>query len=441
MQGAPSASVRRRGAPRLALGMALAMMAAGLPERAAAAVVEVPSDGEALVRAIASAAPGDVLRLKPGRHQGPVVIDRPLVLEGEPGAVVDGRRLGSVITVTAPNVTIRGLEIRDGGADQDQKPAGVHLERAAAGAVVEHNRLVDNRNGIVVSGAAQVTIRRNTVIGRKDLRLDHQGNGIQVTSAPGAQVVENNVSFSHDGILATTARKARLAANRISNVRFAVHVMYANDLQVSGNASYGNEFGYALMNATGLVVRHNLSEGDRYQGIAINYVNGSLIERNVVRGGPERCLFIFNSNANGFSDNRFEGCETGVHMTTGSEGNRLTGNAFVGNRTQVKYADSRLYDWSVAGRGNYWSDNPAFDLNGDGIADAAYRPNDIVDRVVWAVPLAKLLLNSPAVQVVRWAQSQFPTISPGGVVDSAPLMIPPPAPRGWRKEPFSDEGS
>ena len=285
------------------------------------------------------------------------------------------------------------------------------------------------------------TTRRNTVIGRKDLRLDHQGNGIQVTSAPGAQVVENNVSFSHDGILATTARKARLAANRISNVRFAVHVMYANDLQVSGNASYGNEFGYALMNATGLVVRHNLSEGDRYQGIAINYVNGSLIERNVVRGGPERCLFIFNSNANGFSDNRFEGCETGVHMTTGSEGNRLTGNAFVGNRTQVKYAGSRLYDWSVAGRGNYWSDNPAFDLNGDGIADAAYRPNDIVDRVVWAVPLAKLLLNSPAVQVVRWAQSQFPTISPGGVVDSAPLMIPPPAPRGWRKEPFSDEGS
>jgi nitrous oxidase accessory protein len=253
--------------------------------------------------------------------------------------------------------------------------------------------------------------------------------------------VENDISFSHDGILAATTRKAKLAANRIGNVRFAVHVMYASDVQISGNASYGNEFAYALMNATGLVVRHNLSEGDRHQGIAINYVNGSLIERNVVRGGPERCLFIFNSNANGLSDNRFEGCETGVHVTAGSEGNRLTGNAFVGNRTQVKYAGSRLYDWSVAGRGNYWSDNPAFDLNGDGIADAAYRPNDLVDRVIWAVPLAKLLLNSPAVQIVRWAQSQFPTISPGGVVDTAPLMVPPPVPGGWRKEPLSQEGS
>jgi nitrous oxidase accessory protein len=36
-----------------------------------------------------------------------------------------------------------------------------------------------------------------------------------------------------------------------------------------------------------------------------------------------------------------------------------------------------------------------------------------------------MLLNSPAVQVVRWAQERFPAIHPGGVIDSAPLMAPP----------------
>ena len=51
------------------------------------------------------------------------------------------------------------------------------------------------------------------------------------------------------------------------------------------------------------------------------------------------------------------------------------------------------------GRGNYYSDNPAFDLKGDGIADTAYRPNDLIDQVIWRAPAAKLLLNSPAVQV------------------------------------------
>jgi hypothetical protein len=84
--------------------------------------------------------------------------------------------------------------------------------------------------------------------------------------------------------------------------------------------------------------------------------------------------------------------------------------------------------WSKGGRGNYWSDNPAFDLNGDGIADTAYRPNDLVDRVLWTAPSAKVLINSPAVQVLRWAQAQFPALYPGGVVDTRPLIAPPPKP-------------
>ena len=77
------------------------------------------------------------------------------------------------------------------------------------------------------------------------------------------------------------------------------------------------------------------------------------------------------------------------------------------------YVGTRFLDWSVNGRGNYYSDNPAFDLKGTGVADTAYRPNDLMDQVIWRAPAAKMLLNSPAVQVVRWAQAQFPAIHPG----------------------------
>jgi len=143
------------------------------------------------------------------------------------------------------------------------------------------------------------------------------------------------------------------------------------------------------------------------------------------RIGPERCVFIYNTNKNRIDDNWFEGCEIGVQFTAGSEGNAITGNAFVNNASQVKYVGTRHLDWSKNGRGNYWSDNPAFDLNGDGIADTAYRPNDLIDRVLWTAPAAKVLVNSPAVQVIRWAQAQFPALLPGGVVDSHPLMSPP----------------
>jgi nitrous oxidase accessory protein len=146
------------------------------------------------------------------------------------------------------------------------------------------------------------------------------------------------------------------------------------------------------------------------------------------RNGPEKCVFIYNANKNRFRDNWFEGCEIGIHFTAGSEGNDIEGNAFVNNRNQVKYVGTRYLNWSKGGRGNYWSDNPGFDLNGDGIADTAYRPNDLVDKVLWTAPQAKILANSPAVQVLRWAQSQFPAIFPGGVVDSRPLMSPPELP-------------
>ena len=142
-------------------------------------------------------------------------------------------------------------------------------------------------------------------------------------------------------------------------------------------------------------------------------------------GGAEKCVFIYNANMNSFSANTFEGCDIGIHFTAGSERNEIYGNAFIGNRSQVKYVGTRHIEWSRDGVGNYWSDNPAFDLNDDGIADQPYRPNSLVDQLVWKYPTAKLLLGSPVMQLLRWVQSEFPTLHPGGVRDSASLMLPP----------------
>ncbi len=172
------------------------------------------------------------------------------------------------------------------------------------------------------------------------------------------------------------------------------------------------------------MVRDNVALDSQEQGLMLNYANHSTIANNTVdRAG--KCVFIYNANRNTFLDNRFSNCDIGVHFTAGSEGNRISGNAFINNRNQVKYVGTRTLDWSVDGRGNYWSDNTAFDLDGDGIADTAYRPNDVVDQLLWRAPAARILLNSPSISIVRWAQSQFPAILPGGVIDSAPLMQPP----------------
>ena len=198
--------------------------------------------------------------------------------------------------------------------------------------------------------------------------------------------------------------------------------MYTNKSQVVGNISTGNDIGYAIMFSTHVDIVGNQSINDRERGILFNYANKVKVLDNRVTGGPEKCIFIYNSNRNVIRGNLLAGCDIGVQFTAGSENNEITGNAFVDNRTQVKYVGTRWLEWSKEGRGNYWSDNSAFDMDGDGIADTIYRPNDLTDQILWRYPSAKLLMNSPAVLLLKWAQSAFPALHPGGVVDSAPLM-------------------
>ena len=403
-----------------------AVLAAGLLGRApaGAATIEVAAT-QPLQAVLDAAAPGDVVHLAPGTHVGQVVIRKALTLDGGGVAVLDGGGKGSVLVVDAPDVTVRNLTVIGSGLSLEDLNAGIFLSRNGDRALVEGNRLEANLVGIYVHGAGDSMVRDNVILGRNDLRLNEAGNGVHVWNAPGSAVIGNDIRYGRDGIYVITSRNNIFRGNRMRDLRFAVHYMYANDSEVAGNISIGNHAGFAIMYSDRLKVEGNLSIGDRDKGLFLNTANSSDIGNNVVRAAPEKCVFLYNANKNRFHDNWFEGCDIGIHFTAGSERNRIVGNAFVGNRTQVKYVGTRLVDWSDNGRGNYWSDNPAFDLDGDGIADTAYRPNDLVDEVLWVNPNAKMLLNSPAVQVVRWAQAQFPAIYPGGVVDSAPLMARP----------------
>ncbi len=393
--------------------------------QAAGVTVTVAPGGDKLAAAIAAAPTGATLRLAPGRHRGPIVVDRPLSLVGDPGSLVEGNGQGSVITVTAPDVSIRGLEIRGSGLKLETEDSGIFLTVDADRALIADNRVIDNLIGVYLKGPEDAVVRGNEIVGRGDLRVNERGNGVQLWNTPGSVVEANRIRLGRDGIFVTTSKRNSFRDNAFEDLRFAIHYMYTNDSEVSGNVSRGNHIGFALMFSNRLTVTNNRSEGDRDRGLLLNYANDSSIEGNRVTGGAEKCVFIYNANKNRIRRNHFEGCDIGIHFTAGSERNEIVENAFVSSRNQVKYVGSRTVLWSAEGRGNYWSDNAAFDLDGDGIADRPYRPNDLVDQVVWRHPLAKLLLNSPALHVLRWSQSAFPGLRPGGVLDEAPLMAPP----------------
>lgn len=251
-----------------------------------------------------------------------------------------------------------------------------------------------------------------------------RGNGFYVWNAPGTLIEGNIVRYGRDGIFSNVSKKDIFRNNLFRDLRFAVHYMNTNDSEVSGNISIGNHLGFAVMFSNRVLVKDNLSLADRDHGVMLNAANSSDIIGNLVQGGTKKCLFVYDANKNLIADNRFEGCGIGIHFTAGSERNAITGNAFISNQNQVKYVGTRDIEWSLKGVGNYWSDLPAIDLNADGYADSPFRPNDLMDHILWSQPAASLLMGSPAVQLIRWSQSSFPATLPGGIVDSHPQMAP-----------------
>lgn len=381
----------------------------------------VPAEPGALADALARTKDGDELILAAGRHAGPLHIRHRLSLIGEDGAVVDGGGTGSVITVDAAGVTIRRLTVTNSGRSHDEIDAGVKLTKKARDARVLDNDILGNLVGVDVHGARDALVKGNRIEGLRLRRMNDRGNGVYVWNAPGAVVEENEIRYGRDGIFSNTSRHNTYRGNLFRDLRFAVHYMYTNDSTVQGNVSIGNHLGFAMMYSDRIVARDNISINDRDHGVMLNYTNQSDIFANFVTGGTEKCAFVYNSHRNLLADNTFHGCGIGVHFTAGSERNTITGNAFIGNQTQVKYVGTRDVEWSFEGRGNYWSDHPGFDLDGDARADSPYRPNDLMDHILWSQPAAKLLLGAPAVQLVRWSQAQFPAARTGGVVDSHPL--------------------
>ncbi|MGJ7458790.1 nitrous oxide reductase family maturation protein NosD [Halomonas sp. RA08-2] len=395
-----------------------------------------------LQQVLEAAAPGDTVRVAEGIHLGNFVVEVPITLVGEPGAVLDGQRQGTVLTVAAPGTTVRDLHIREDGANINEIDSGIFVAREAAGTRLENNRIEARGFGIWLDAVPDVAVVGNRISGDTSLRSQDRGNGLQLYNVTGAEIIGNEVWEARDGIYIDVSNHNRLIGNLLRDQRYGVHYMFSHANELRDNETRNNRLGYALMQSRQLEVVGNRSIRDQNYGFLMNFIVDSVIAENIAmeaqRGGMTaasdghaisgtegKALFVYNSLFNEIRDNLFARTEIGIHMTAGSEDNAFHGNAFVGNETQVKYVALREQEWSFEGSGNYWSDYLGWDLSGDGLGDIPYEPNDSVDRLIWTYPMAKILMNSPAVQVLRWVQREFPILRPPGVRDSHPLMALP----------------
>ncbi|VVO07706.1 nitrous oxide reductase family maturation protein NosD [Pseudomonas fluorescens] len=378
-------------------------------------------------------------RLPAGEYSGSFSVDQPMQILCEPGAVFQGQGQGNGLIISAPDVTIEGCTFVDWGHDMTAMNAALFILPKAHGAQIKGNRMQGQGFGIWVDGTPDVSLIDNSIQGDPTMRSQDRGNGIHLYAVHGARVIGNHVRDTRDGIYIDTSNGNLLQGNTLEDLRYGVHYMFANDNQLLGNTTRRTRTGYALMQSRKLTVIGNRSEQDQNYGILMNYITYSTLRDNIVTdvrdggstgdsmisGAEGKALFIYNSLFNSIEHNHFEGSAVGIHLTAGSEDNRIADNAFVGNQRQVKYVATRLQEWSVDGRGNYWSDYLGWDRNDDGLGDVTYEPNDNVDRLLWLYPQVRLLMNSPGIELLRWVQRAFPVMKSPGVMDSHPLMKAP----------------
>ena len=397
-----------------------------LPFAARAADIEVPADAD-LQHYLDSAQAGDHLILAPATYRGNFTVNIPVTLSGSTTGetILDGGGKGKVLHIKAPDSTIEHLTVTHSGNNLFDMDSGIFADRSAHHIHIHHNHAKDNLFGIYIWGPEKGIVEHNTITGQATGRVNDRGNGIQLWKSLHTIIRNNTISGGRDGIYVTNSKYNLFEDNTVSGIRFGIHYMYTEDSEVKNNHLSDLESAYVIMFSNRITVRDNQSKNSREHGLMLNAVNQSEISGNRIEQAKS-CVTLYNANQNGFHNNSFNDCTIGIHSTAGSSDSRVHDNAFNNNQTQVKYVGTRLIEWSHQGRGNYWSDNSAFDLNGDGIADLPYRPNNILDQVLWRAPNAKVLINSPAAQLLKYAQQQFPAIHPGGVVDSYPLINPPP---------------
>jgi nitrous oxidase accessory protein len=419
---------------RASLLLASALLLPLLSPLSFAAIIQVtPADN--LQTKLNSAQDGDELILAKGIYQGNFVVPRSVTLKGNGEAIIDANGKGHALLLTNSHITVDGLKLQNWGQDLTAQDSGIYSDKQASHLVLSNNHLQGSGFGIWLQKGQHIKVLGNTVIGNQKLRSSDRGNGIQLSIVQNVQVKDNDVSGTRDGIYIISSQNNVIENNEMHELRYGIHYMYSHSNKVMNNSAYNTRAGYALMSSRLLTVTGNQSDNSEDYGFLLNFITSSTITHNritnvwtkpenKVLGRDGKGLFVYNSAYNTISHNLVQTAEIGIHLTAGSENTKVFANSFINNPLQVKYVANREEEWSLDGVGNYWSNYLGWDLNNDARGDTPFEPNDGIDKLVWQYPEAKILLDSPAILMLRWVQDQFPVLKPAGVKDSFPLMQP-----------------
>lgn len=371
-----------------------------------------------------TALPGTSLRLPPGTYQGPATINKPLTLEGDGKVIIEAGGRGTVLTVKADYVTLRGLTLRGSGDSHDAIDGGLMAEGNHL--LIEDNRIEDVLFGITLHRSNDSVIRGNRVRSRP-VDSAERGDGIRLWYSTGNRIENNDIAQIRD-ITVSNSPRNRFTGNVVKDSRRALNFLFANRTLVENNHFENNSTGIIALNSDGLIIRRNRiihSMDASGAGVALKETSSALIDSNeivhcahgIMADSPmnpiNRIVFINNLIAHNITGIYFYGAKGGHMAINNTIRNNLWPVSIIGD------GDPMNDTWW----GNIWDDYEGFDLNGDGFGDKPHELYAYADRIWMDTPAAKFFRNSPVLELLDFLERLAPFSAPSLILrDTAPRM-------------------
>ncbi|NTV71683.1 MAG: nitrous oxide reductase family maturation protein NosD [Azonexaceae bacterium] len=405
-----------------------AAMAIRLFFAALSLVLLLPARADQSLQAwIDTALPGTVLRLPPGIYRGPASITKPLALEGNGKVIVDGGGKGTVLTIKADRVTIRGLTLRASGNSHDAIDGAIMVAEGS-GLLIENNVIEDVLFGISLHRTTDSVVRHNRIRSRPVDSAD-RGDGLRLWYSTGNRIENNDIGQIRD-ITVSNSPQNRYTGNTIRDSRRAFNFLFSHRSLVDRNVLDRNSTGIIALNSNGLIIRGNriLHAMDASgAGIALKETSAALVVDNeivhcahgIMADSPmdaiNRIVFINNLIAHNI---------TGIYFYGAKGGHIAINNTFRSNLwpvTIIGDGDPMNDTWW----GNAWDTYEGFDLDGDGFGDKPHELHVYADRLWIETPSATFFRNSPVLELLDFLERLAPFSAPSLILrDTAPRMQP-----------------
>lgn len=378
-------------------------------------------------------APGAILKPPPGIYSGPVVINKPIIIDGGGKVTIDGGDKGTVMILNADHSTLRGLHLTGSGDAHDTDDSC--LDVRGNNNLVEHLKIDNCLFGIDLKQSSNSIVRNNT-IRSKDRDLGLRGDGLRLWYSNHNLIEGNEITDSRD-MVAWYSHNNTFRGNVGKRSRYSIHFMFANDNIVENNRFYENAVGVYFMYTEGGIARNNIishANGSAGMGIGFKEASGTLIENNEliycgVGIGSDLSPFQPDSTIE-IRGNRFAYNGIGILFNSETGGNRMVDNVFEGNLTQVSYGGRSGSPRTNYWHNNYWDDYQGFDRNGDGIGDQPHELLAYADQIWMDMPIARFFRNSPVMELLDFLERLAPFSAPDLILRDEYPRFTKPKPRG-----------